>query len=119
MDFTRILPELSKDAFKDVEILTDGQSRMITLSVPQSKLTYWMSAISGVENVEESDEKYEMKLVFDAQNNISKVYMRFQLFMDGVTLTVDLELSYSDIGANKPIELTSSEASYKELSISK
>lgn len=117
MDFALTLPELDKDAFKDVKIMTDGSNRKITVRVPQSKLTHWMTAITGAAEVEESEEALELTLVLDAEGTLKEAYLRFQITHGKQTVKVDLALSYADFGARKPIETTSPIESYETLKI--
>ena len=117
MDFSITLPELDKSAFKDVQVMTDGSNRKISVQVPQSKLTHWMTAITGASEVEESEEPLELTLVFDSESMLKEAYLRFQLTYGTQIVKVDLALSYADFGVGKPIEPTSPIGSYETLTI--
>ena len=97
--------------------MTDGTNRKISVLVPQSKLTHWMTAITGAAEVEESEELLELSLVFDSEGTLKEAYIRFQMTYGKQTVKVDLALSYADFGARKPIRTTSPIESYETLKI--
>lgn len=117
MSFVTALPVMTEADLEGVTVMTDGSNRKITVSVPQSKLSHWITAISGVKEMDTSDAPLDLILIIDSTGALSEVYMKFQLTIGNDTVKVDLKLKYSDIGAQKPVTLPSDANSYREIGV--